>query len=95
MFYVSSNEVKTEANKLVTKSVINDQKLSVSETSSGESFTVVSIFKEEDNVGDEIIRKSISEIELSRGDCVLVNYDNVVNKFEVNIIHKSGNTFWK
>ena len=52
MFYVSSNEVKTEANKLVTKSVINDQKLSVSETSSGESFTVVSIFKEEDNVGD-------------------------------------------
>ena len=32
---------------------------------------------EEDNNEGEIIRESISERELSRGDWVLVNYDNV------------------
>ena len=36
---------------------------------------------EEDNNEGEIIRESISETELSRGDWVLVNYDNV-NKSE-------------
>ena len=36
---------------------------------------------EEDNNGGEIIRESISERELSRGDWVLVNYDNA-NKSE-------------
>ena len=51
--------------------------------SSGDSYTVFSIFEmtnhetEEDNDEGEIIRESISERELSREDWVLVNYDNV------------------
>ena len=36
---------------------------------------------EEDNNGGEIIRESISERELSRGDWLLVNYDSA-NKSE-------------
>ena len=51
----------------------------------------------------DIIREGISEIELSRGDWVLVNYDNmtfpgemvniVANESEMNVTQKSGNIF--
>ena len=50
----------------------------------------------------DIIREGISEIELSRGDWVLVNYDmifpgemvNIVaNESEMNVTHKSRNIF--
>ena len=47
----------------------------------------------------------MNRIELSRRDWVIVNYDNVkfpgeivnivANEFEVNVKHKSGNTFRK
>ena len=47
----------------------------------------------------------MNRIELSRRDLVIVNYDNVkfpgeivnivANEFEVNVKHKSGNTFRK
>ena len=89
----------------------NDQKLSIREPSSGDSFTVVSISKindhdaEEDNDEGKTIGESISEMELSRGDWVLVNYDNVkfpdeivnavANEFKVNVMDRSENTFWK
>ena len=48
-----------------------------------DSYTIVSIFKitdhetEEGNDEGKIIREGIYEIELSKGDWVLVNYDNV------------------
>ena len=92
MFYVSSNEVKAEVilsthwdagyqyHTLVTLYFYkpsNDSKLNIFETTlSGDSLSVVSIFKitdqqaEEDNEEGVIIRESISKIELSRGDWV-------------------------
>ena len=72
------------------------------------SFTVFSIFKmtkhkaEEDNNVGEIIRESISERELLRGDWLLVNYDNANKsekwkwpKKEDKIIYKRSQTFEK
>ena len=88
----------------------NVEQLEVSIVSSDESFSLVNIFKVPEDTESESWESQLnpifkSDIQIDIGDWVLVHYQgsNFPGEvtgiygldFQVNVVHKSGNVFWK